>query len=211
MSFSRRTCWCTNEIFPNRQKDRKKKGNLIVLAVCPVNVFVIQKLPWSAQIATHGNDDVCALGVIDLNGKTPTYGGVGYFSNEHGFSVESSLQIMVVETKQFVGSNVNVILTRQTCGQHSSRAAASKRRALENYFYDRICCMFWISKYREGTCEMRTAAQWWLPKNKCFARRKNRNLALRSSSLFASTRNVHIPRSQSPFHFDTRNIWQIRS
>jgi len=41
----------------------------------------------------------------------------------------------VVETEQFVGSSVNVILTRQTCGQRVSRAAASKRQALrlENY------------------------------------------------------------------------------
>jgi len=39
-----------------------------------------------------------------------------------------------VETKRFVGSFVNVILTRQTCGQRSSRAAESKRRALEIIF-----------------------------------------------------------------------------
>jgi len=36
---------------------------------------------------------------------------------------------MVVETKQSVGSSANVTLTRQTCGQSSSRAAGSKRRA----------------------------------------------------------------------------------
>jgi len=40
----------------------------------------------------------------------------------------------VVETKQFVSSTVNVILTQQTCGQRSSRAAESKRRVLGNYF-----------------------------------------------------------------------------
>jgi len=28
------------------------------------------------------------------------------------------IEFVVVETKQFVSSNVNVILTRQTCGQH---------------------------------------------------------------------------------------------
>jgi len=54
----------------------------------------------------------------------------------------------VVETKRFVGSFVNVILTRQTCGQHSSRAAESKHRALGNYFSERICYMFLISKCR---------------------------------------------------------------
>jgi len=77
-------------------------------------------------------------------------GGFGYFSNEHGFSVESSLQrissiFFVVETKRFVGSFAHVILTRQTCGQRSSRAAESKRRALGNYVSERICYMFLIS------------------------------------------------------------------
>jgi len=54
----------------------------------------------------------------------------------------------VVETKRFVGSTVNVILTRQTCGQRSSKAAESKRRALGNCFSGRICYMFQISKSR---------------------------------------------------------------
>jgi len=50
--------------------------------------------------------------------------------------------------KGFVGSTVNVILTRQTCGQRSSRAAESKRRALGNFFFGQICYMFLISKCR---------------------------------------------------------------
>jgi len=37
------------------------------------------------------------------------------------------IEIFVVETERFVSSSVNVILTRQTCGQRSSRAAESKR------------------------------------------------------------------------------------
>jgi len=41
-----------------------------------------------------------------------------------------------------------VILTRQTCGQRSSGAAESKRRAIGNYFSERICYMFPISKCR---------------------------------------------------------------
>jgi len=46
-------------------------------------------------------------------------------------------------TKRFVGSPVNVIMTRQTCGQRSSRAAESRavestRRALGNYVSKRI-------------------------------------------------------------------------
>jgi len=56
----------------------------------------------------------------------------------------------VVVTKLFAGhgSFVNVILTRHTCGQRWSRAAESKRRALENYFLERISYMFATSKCR---------------------------------------------------------------
>ena len=57
------------------------------------------------------------------------------------------IEFFVVETKQFVGSSEfcerDQVLTRQTCGQRSSRAAAeSKRRALEKYFSERTCYMF---------------------------------------------------------------------
>ena len=41
------------------------------------------------------------------------------------------IEIFVVETKRLVGSFVNMILTRQTCGQRSSRATDSKRQASE--------------------------------------------------------------------------------
>jgi len=61
------------------------------------------------------------------------------------------------------------------------------------------------------TCEQRSAAQWRLPKKKCIARRKNRNLAMRSASLFASNQKVHRTGSQSPLHFDIKNPKQIRS
>ena len=44
------------------------------------------------------------------------------------------IECIVAETKQFVGSSVNMILRRQTCGQCSSMSAGSKRRALENSF-----------------------------------------------------------------------------
>jgi len=43
------------------------------------------------------------------------------------------IEFVLVETKRFVGSNVNQVLTRQTCGQRSSRAAGSKRRLLAFY------------------------------------------------------------------------------
>ena len=58
------------------------------------------------------------------------------------------IEILVVETKQFVSSFVHVILTRQTCGQRSSRAAESKGRVIRNYFSERICYVFRISKCR---------------------------------------------------------------
>jgi len=58
------------------------------------------------------------------------------------------IEFFVVETKRFVGTFANVILTRQPFGQRSSRAAESKRRALGNYFPERICYVFLISKCR---------------------------------------------------------------
>jgi len=53
-----------------------------------------------------------------------------------------------VETKRFFGSFVHVILTRQTCGQRSSRAVESKPRALGNCFSERICYMLPMSTCR---------------------------------------------------------------
>ena len=58
------------------------------------------------------------------------------------------IEFVIVETKRFVGSNVNVILTRQTCGQRLSTVAESNRWALEKHFSERICYIFLISKYR---------------------------------------------------------------
>ena len=71
------------------------------------------------------------------------------------------IEFVSVETKRFVGSFVNVILTRQTCGQRSSslRAAESKRQALGNYFPERICYMFPLSKFRgDGNLGLCTAS-----------------------------------------------------
>jgi len=53
-----------------------------------------------------------------------------------------------VEPNQSFGSDSNVILMRQTCGQRPSRVAGSKRRALAFYFSVRICYMFPKSKCR---------------------------------------------------------------
>jgi len=43
------------------------------------------------------------------------------------------IEFVVVETKQIVSSNSNVILKRQTCGQRSGMAAGGKRRAIAFY------------------------------------------------------------------------------
>jgi len=56
------------------------------------------------------------------------------------------VESFVVETKQFVGSTVHVILTRQTRGQRSSKPAERKRQALRNHFSGRNCYMFKVSK-----------------------------------------------------------------
>ena len=124
----------------------------------------------------------------------------------------------VVETKRFVSSSVNMILTRQTCDQRSSslRAAESKGWAPENYFSEQICYMFLISKCRGdwdlGLCptsglafgeQMRDSK---IRKTNVFRRRKNRGLPLRCGSPRARPEVVHRPRSQSPLHFDIRNI-----
>jgi len=108
--------------------------------------------------------------------------------------------------KRFVGSFVNVILTRQTCGQRSSKAAEIKRRALGNYFSERIY-YFLISKYRRdwdlGLCTTSGLAFGepqrsgdFREKNE-FRRRKNRILPLLCGSSNASPEVVHRPRTQS--------------
>jgi len=126
------------------------------------------------------------------------------------------IEFFVVETKRFVGSFVNVILTRQTCSQRSSRAAESKRQTIGNYFPERICYMFLISKCRGdrnlGLCSTSVLAFGEPQRNgkirgeNVFGRRKNRILPLRYGSPSASTEVGHSPRSWSPLHFDIRNI-----
>jgi len=125
------------------------------------------------------------------------------------------IEFFVVGTKRFVSSFVNVILTQQTCGQFSSRAA------LGNYFPERICYMFLITKCigdRDlGLCTTSILAFGEPQRNGDFRKknvfrcRKNRNLPLRCGSPNASIEVVHRPRSQSPLHFDIGNIQQIRS
>jgi len=126
------------------------------------------------------------------------------------------IDFFVVETKRFVGRSVTVILTRQTCGQRSSRAAESKRPALGNYFSELICYMFPMSKCRGdrdlGLCTTSGLAFREPQRNskiRFFLRRNTflcRKSPLRIGSPNASPEVVHRPRSQSPLHFDIRNI-----
>jgi len=55
------------------------------------------------------------------------------------------------------------MLTRQTCGQRSSRVAESKRRALGNYLRERICYVFPTSKCR-GDWDLGLCTFWVLAK-----------------------------------------------
>jgi len=68
------------------------------------------------------------------------------------------IEIFAMETKRLVGSFVNVILTRQTCNQRSSRAAECKRWALGNDFSVRICYMFLISKFKHRDLGLPTSS-----------------------------------------------------
>jgi len=72
-------------------------------------------------------------------------------ADSHGIRfTRHCIEFFVVKTKWFVRSNVNMILTLQNSSQYSSRAAGSKRIALEIYFYERVCHMFLMSRCRGG-------------------------------------------------------------
>jgi len=107
------------------------------------------------------------------------------------------IDFFVVETKRFVGSFVNAIMTRQTCGQRSSRAAESKCRALGNYFSERICYIFLISKCREdrdlGLCTTSVLAFWEPRRNG-----KIQFFLLRNAFFFGSRHCAAVLRTQVP-------------
>jgi len=56
----------------------------------------------------------------------------------------------VVETKRFVSSFVDVILTRQACGRRSDGTAEGERQALGDCFSERVCCMCLMSECGGG-------------------------------------------------------------
>jgi len=132
------------------------------------------------------------------------------------------IELVLGETKQFVGSSVNVILTQQTCGQRSSRStsAGSKRETLAFYVSIRMWLMFQISKCR-GESHLNLCTTLVLAKrmrlhggdfrqilrpNTFF----NRNSPMRSRILFPSIEILHRPRSSCFLYFESRNIYQIR-
>jgi len=132
------------------------------------------------------------------------------------FTTRHFIKFVVMETKRFVGSSIYVLLTRQTCGQRSSRAAESKRWALENYFSEQICYMFLISKCK-ADWELGRCTFWVFVKRKPLRNAKFRfflqakHVSCRKSPLrgvfhFASTKKVEGPSSHYTLHFDIMNI-----
>jgi len=118
-------------------------------------------------------------------------------NTNHGLGRADFIEFIVAEMKQFVSSNPNVILKRQTCGQRSSMAAWIKLRALAFHFSIRFCSMFPISKFRRefdlGLCKT------WVPAGKMplrigefrlenvFGCKISPDSPMRSGILFAST------------------------
>jgi len=127
------------------------------------------------------------------------------------------IEFVFVETKRLVDSYPNVILTWQTCCQRSSMSAESKRRTLVFHFPVRICCAFLISKCRKesdlGQCTTLVLAKRILLQggDLRFENMFGRKICedLRNGILFANTKVVHRPRSDSLLHFDIRKTWQI--
>ena len=125
----------------------------------------------------------------------------------------------IPRTKELVGSNVNAILTRQTCGQRSCMSVRSKLRAPAFYFSVRIWYMFKIPKCRRKSdlglhTALALAQGMWLRSaefrlKNVFGHKICRKSALRSSIFFASAEVVHTSKLDSPIHFDPQNICQI--
>ena len=161
---------------------------------------------------------------IDTN-VTPHGTLVGWFERTFVFSgiqfTKHLIESFLVETIEVVRSNSNVILTRQNCGQRSSRIVESKCRAvLVFYFPVRIWLLFSISMCRGesdlGLCMTSVLAKRMRPHSadfrfkNVFGRRIRWKSALRSRNLFASTEVMQRPWSDFPLHFDIEHIYQIR-
>ena len=79
----------------------------------------------------------------------------------------ASHQIFFLKTKRFVCSSVNVILMRQTCGQRSSWAVESKRRAPDNYFPEWIAISFQSQNVKETEISVGALFGYLQKKNCC--------------------------------------------
>jgi len=119
---------------------------------CPV-VSSMSFLPRKDEDEGNIKNSNAAWFERQIGHTTSNSGRVGSFSNGRRFSVESSLQVLHrirwVETNEFVVSNPIVIYTQKTCGQRSSMAEGSKRRAIAFYFPIRFWYMFPILKCTE--------------------------------------------------------------
>jgi len=106
-------------------------------------------------------------------------------------------RFFVVQTKRFVSSSLNVILTRQTCGQRSSKAAESIRRALGNYLSERICYMFLILKCR-GDQDLDLCTFWVLAKREALRQPNSDFSCGRNTFFFGSSHCAAVLFSQVP-------------
>ena len=187
----------------------------MIYLACSSNIFFLSFLAFQLPSPRHGGSRI--------NFRTTFFEltvGLG-FSRTNADSQWNPVynafhRFILVETKRFVCSLVHVIFMRQTCGQRSSMAAESTRRALGNYFSERVCYMFPMSKcsgeWNLGLCT--TLVLWFgEPQRKgkiriknVFLDRKNRILHLRWGSQNERNEVVRRPRSQSPLHFDIRNM-----
>jgi len=112
------------------------------------------------------------------------------------------------------------------CDQHDRKirtihkSRGRRARGYRKLIFVRICYRFLILKYRGdwylGLCTTsylrfdHACAMAESEKKNVFRRRKNRILPLHFDSPNASTEVVHRPTSQSPLHFNIRNIQEIR-
>ena len=123
-----------------------------------LRTFLFFFLSWVANTRLNHSDKCCgkslsACGTVHVNVSFKVGLGISRTNADSPWNpvYNAFHQNFVVETKRFVGSFVHVILTWQTCGQCSSKAAESKRRALGNYFFERICYMFLMSRCRRDS------------------------------------------------------------
>jgi len=106
------------------------------------------------------------------------------------------IDFFVVQTKWFVGSSLNVILTRQTCGQRLSRAAESKTPTAR-YFSQRIFYMFLMSNCR-GDWDLGLCTFGVLAKRELLRNAKIRYFLRRNTFCFGSRHCAVVLFSQVP-------------